>query len=147
MINKKISFKEATKNMSPDEIDMYRQNLSIQSFDDAMSKRDSRGGLIVELHTTLFSEANDFAYDSRSEKKDRDKGINPMNQEYTDKMNQKRIDLGVAPLWKDGTENGHSAMQLCENIAAKLTDHEIKSLIAELAHKTTGEMVDIIKKI
>jgi hypothetical protein len=38
-------------------------------------------------------------------------------------------------------------MQLCKNIAAKLTDHEIKSLIAELAHKTTGEMVDIIKKI
>lgn len=142
MTNKKISFKEATKNMSIDEVDIYRQQLSRQSFNDAMSKRDSRGDLIVNLHTILFSEANDFFYDSRSDKKDRDKGINPMNQEYTNEMNHKRISLGVTPLNQGGTECDSSTMSLCEDIATRLNDDEIKNLIVELTKKTTSEMID-----
>jgi hypothetical protein len=147
MTNKKISFREATKDMSPDDIRIYRQELSEQSFNDAMSNKDSRGGLIQDLHTILFSEANDFAYDSGIDYKQRKRGINPMRQEYTDKMNQKRIDLGVSPLGKDGTENNADTMQLCKDIAAKLTEHDIKNLISELTHKSAHEMVAIIKKL
>jgi hypothetical protein len=39
----------------------------------------------------LFSEVNHFVYDSRSEAKDNRNGISPMNQDYTDRVNQNAL--------------------------------------------------------
>jgi hypothetical protein len=91
--NNKISFKEATKDMTPEEINKYRQELFYQAFADVKPKIDAN-----DLHSTLFPKEYDFMYDSYADANDRKKGINPMNLAYADRMNQKRIDLGVSPL-------------------------------------------------
>ena len=47
-----------------------------------------------ELHAELFPEEYHHMYDSTSEAKDRQRGKNPMNAEYVEKMNSLRAQLG-----------------------------------------------------
>jgi hypothetical protein len=138
----KISFREATKNMTEAEIDAYRRKLSGDSFAESMSRRDERGGLIHDLHTHLFSEANDQYYDSKVEAKERKKGISPMQQEHTDKVNQKRLDLGVSPLAIDGTEQDNSAYSFCKEVVKDLSDKEIKDVIEAVSDKKIKDLID-----
>jgi hypothetical protein len=142
MTNKKVSFKESTKDMSPEEINIYRQGLSNKLFTDIKPKNDA-----YDLHATLFSEEYDFIYDSNFDAKERKKGINPMNQAYTDRMNQKRIELGVSPLGSGGKEEDSSAIELCHSIVNNLSDSDAEQLISELTNKNTNEMVAIINKL
>ena len=51
-----------------------------------------------ELHTALFVEEYDHIYDSASEAKDRQRGVNPMGIEYIKKTNAYRAALGFVPL-------------------------------------------------
>ncbi|MFT6906426.1 MAG: hypothetical protein ACJAS1_003093 [Oleiphilaceae bacterium] len=141
MTNNKISFKEATKDMTPEEINKYRQELSYQSFADVNPKIDAN-----DLHSTLFPEGYDFMYDSYADANDRKKGINPMNLPYADRMNQKRIDLGVSPLGSNGKEEDSTSIELCREIVKNLTGPEVEQLIKELTNKNTNEMVCIINK-
>jgi hypothetical protein len=138
----KISFREATKDMTEAEIDAYRRNLSLDSFAESMSRRDERGGLIHDLHTHLFSEANDQYYDSRLEAKERKIGISPMQQEHTDKVNQKRLDLGVSPLAINGTEQDNSAYSFCKEVVKDLSDKEIKDVIEAVSDKKIKDLID-----
>lgn len=50
-----------------------------------------------ELHAALFPEEYDHLYDSVSEAKDRQRGINPMNAEHVEKTNTLRAQLGFTP--------------------------------------------------
>ncbi|WP_351015713.1 hypothetical protein [Shewanella sp. AC91-MNA-CIBAN-0169] len=129
MTNNKISFKEATKDMTPEEINKYRQELSYQSFADVNPKIDAN-----DLHSTLFPEEYDFMYDSYADANDRKKGINPMNLAYADRMNQKRIDLGVSPLGSNGNKDHSTSIELCRDIVKNLTN------------KNKNEIVGIINK-
>lgn len=52
---------------------------------------------ISELHIKLFPEEYDFTQDSISDAKDRRRGINPMSVEYQDKVNKRRLAMGVEP--------------------------------------------------
>jgi hypothetical protein len=49
------------------------------------------------LHMELFPEEYDFTQDSISDAHDRRKGINPMSLEYQDKVNLRRLEVGVEP--------------------------------------------------
>jgi hypothetical protein len=53
--------------------------------------------LARELHVALFPEEYDYVYDSISEAKARARGENPMNVEYIEKTNNRRVELGFSP--------------------------------------------------
>ena len=48
-------------------------------------------------HLELFPEEYDYIYDSIADARDRARGLNPMSQSYIDKVNERRIKLGVKP--------------------------------------------------
>ncbi|WP_415713003.1 hypothetical protein [Maridesulfovibrio sp.] len=50
-----------------------------------------------ELHSELFPEESDFLYDSYADAQDRARGVSPMNQEYIDRVNIRRREMGVKP--------------------------------------------------
>lgn len=50
-----------------------------------------------KLHLELFPEEYDYIYDSNADVNDRRRGLNPMSQDYIDKINERRISMGVTP--------------------------------------------------
>lgn len=64
---------------------------------------EARQKLGRELHAALFSEEYDHLYDSISEAKDRQRGVNPMNADHVGKTNMLRAQLGFTP-FKVGPE-------------------------------------------
>jgi hypothetical protein len=46
-----------------------------------------------------------------------------MSQEYIDKINKKRPDLGVSPLSERGRSNSNDTMDICIEEAKKLIDN------------------------
>jgi len=58
---------------------------------------EARNAPLNDLHSELFPEEYDFIYDSIADKRDRNSGINPMSQEYQDRVNKRRLEMGVAP--------------------------------------------------
>ena len=54
------------------------------------------------LHSEIFPEENDFYGDSCVDANNRDRGINPMDSEYVDRVCQRRHRLGVSPLSANG---------------------------------------------
>ncbi|MBR9865877.1 MAG: hypothetical protein GYB18_02045 [Oceanospirillales bacterium] len=48
-----------------------------------------------------FPEEFDWMYDSPSELRDRKRGKSPMNREYQDKVNQRRIEQGLEPFFSE----------------------------------------------
>ena len=86
---------EARKGLSAHEI------LSLD-LEDAINSRIE--GLARTIHSQKFSEEKDFVYDSNFDANQRSRGINPMSQEYIEKIKQKRSELGVSQL----SANGHS---------------------------------------
>ncbi len=72
------------------------------------------------IHLERFPEEYDFMYDSIADATDRDKGINPMNQEYIEKVSRKRKELGVTPLSQSGLSVSNDTMLLCLKEAEKV---------------------------
>lgn len=54
--------------------------------------------------------------DSISEAKDRRRGINPMSEEYTNKVNERRRQMGVSPLGKDGQASDATSSDYADKI-------------------------------
>lgn len=50
-----------------------------------------------EIHYELFPEEYDHMFDSNADARDRANGISPMRQEYVDKVNARRREMGVKP--------------------------------------------------
>ncbi len=76
-----------------------------------------KGRLKILVHGWLFPEEYDFMGDSISDAKDRRRGINPMSEEYTNKVNERRRQLGVSPLGGDGQDKAAGSSDYAEKIA------------------------------
>jgi 5'(3')-deoxyribonucleotidase len=71
---------------------------------------------VNQLKGVLFSEETDFMLDSGLDAKERARGKNPMSQEYTDRVNRKRISFGVSKLNESGYAKDTSSLQFCEEV-------------------------------
>ncbi len=69
------------------------------------------------IHGSIFPEEYDFMGDSISEAKDRRRGINPMSEDYTNKVNERRRQLGVSPLGEVGQAKDATSSDYAEKIA------------------------------
>ncbi|MEZ8990187.1 hypothetical protein AB4342_18565 [Vibrio breoganii] len=75
-----------------------------------------------EMHSELFPEEYDHLYDSNVEVRARNRGENPMSEDYQRKVNLRRFAMGVEPyggsVGIDDTEGLITSWQYCEdNIA------------------------------
>ncbi len=91
------------------------------------------------LHSEMFPEEYDFYYDSISDANDRNRGINPMSQEYIEKVDRKRQKLGVSSLTNNGMPNSNDTLQLCLERAKEMFNYpdssKIESLILADPHR------------
>ncbi|NOQ64919.1 MAG: hypothetical protein GQ582_10445 [Methyloprofundus sp.] len=110
----KIKHDKARKGLSEDEI------IAVDLEDEIKLKIEE---LSRSIHAEKFAEEYDFMYDSGVDAKERKKGINPMNQEYIDKIKQKRADLGLTQL----SENGISVSQDSENLCLEEAKRQVYS--------------------
>jgi len=95
---------EARKGLTDDEI------IVIDLEDEIQLKVEK---LARHIHAEKFPEEYDFMYDSGVDVKERNRGINPMNQEYIDKIKNKRSDLDVAQLAENGMPVSKDTYLLC----------------------------------
>jgi len=101
-------YKAAREGLTPEEIE-------------ALNKKEEEERLAQEmvnkLHHELFPEEYDFMYDDHVACSDRDKGINPMNNSYILKVNQRRQSMGIAPLGENGMPDANSkSWQYCVDL-------------------------------
>jgi len=87
------AYQKAREGLSADEIKLVDEK-------DALKKEFS--SVARAIHIEWFPEEYDNQLDSISDAADRRRGINPMNAEYTAKVNARREELKVTPLGKNG---------------------------------------------
>jgi hypothetical protein len=95
---------------------LAREGLSpaqITRLDVEDERREKIEKLAKKIHAKKFPEEYDFGYDSFADAKNRARGINPMSQDYIEKVNKKRADLGVAPLSESGEATSNDTMKMC----------------------------------
>lgn len=108
-------YKEQTKNMSAEEKKTYDKVLELQA---------QYEKLIYELHATMFPEEYDEMYDSCSEATERRRGKNPMRDSYTQRVNDRRVKLGLSPLKENGLPiDSVYSKQYCEQLLAKKIEY------------------------
>lgn len=71
---------------------------------------------VKTLKSALFKEEWDFMGDSGADAKGRSRGINPMSQEYTNRVNKKREAFGVSPINDSGFGIDNSSNLFCEEV-------------------------------
>jgi hypothetical protein len=107
----KRKYKEARKGLSQEQISIL----------DEKERLDARiNELAHNIHCDKFPEEYDFMYDSTFDIADRNNGINPMNQEYIEKINKKRQALGVSLLSDCGMSTSNETLELCKKEAKKI---------------------------
>ncbi|MDN3696172.1 hypothetical protein QWY97_02230 [Vibrio cortegadensis] len=78
---------------------------------------------LQDLHSELFPEEYDHLYDSNVEVRARNRGGNPMSEEYQEKVNLRRFDMGVEPyggnVGIDNVDGLISSWQYCQNKIAQ----------------------------
>jgi hypothetical protein len=82
--------------------------------------------LARQIHGEKFTEEYDFTQDSIADAKDRGRGINPMSQEYIEKIKKKREKLGVSQLAENGMPVSNDTHVLCENEAKRQIYSDLK---------------------
>ncbi|WP_223883427.1 5' nucleotidase, NT5C type [Arenibacter lacus] len=93
---------------------------------------------VKNLRLALFGEEYDFMGDSGADSKDRSKGISPMSQEYTDRVNKKRETFGVSPLGEAGYAQDNSSLLFCEEVVRHTKNY--KELL-ELKRRNAKQIV------
>ena len=83
--------------------------------------------LAKKLKAILFDEEWDMVCDSISESDDRKRGINPMNEEYIERVRQKREAFGVTNLNSAGLSVDDSATKFCEEVIRKSKNYSEKA--------------------
>lgn len=81
--------RETYENLSPGELQEFERKQRIMA-------------LAKEIHSEMFPEEYDFMMDSNADANDRRRGINPLSEEYTERVNARRKELDVPPLGPDG---------------------------------------------
>jgi hypothetical protein len=69
--------------------------------------------LALQLQQTIFPEEYDLVGDSMHDAKLRKQGVNPMSKDYSQRINEKRILLGVSPLSPAGLRVDNSSIIFC----------------------------------
>ena len=69
---------------------------------------------VKEMHLKVFSEEYDYMYDSIVDAEERSNGINPMSEEYIQRIILKRKKFGVPALAPNGLSLDSSSMDLCK---------------------------------
>jgi len=111
--NKK--YQEKIKNFSLEDKKNYDFLINIQG---------SFNSLVKELHVKLFPEEFDFFYDSNVDARRRERGENPMCEEYINKMNEKRVKLGFLPLSENGyAQDSNKTKEYCVKLITKELDY------------------------
>lgn len=105
-----------TKNMSAEDKSNYDLLLTLQ---------DSFDHLVNKLHTALFPEEYDFIYDEIADSQQRQKGENPMHQDYIEKANAKRVKLGFLPLTQNGyAQDGDATKIYCKKLITRELEYK-----------------------
>jgi hypothetical protein len=97
-----------------------------------------------DLHQELFPEEYDFIYDSCSEAYSRQKGLNPMNEAYVKKVNERREILGVTSLNSNGSPADNSSQLFVIQFIIKLiknNEEEQENIVI----KKTKSITDFLK--
>jgi len=76
--------------------------------------------LAKKIHIEKFPEEYDYQYDDSYDAKQRKKGINPMDSDYIEEVNNRRIKNGFTPLNNAGMAASNNTMEYCIEIAKKL---------------------------
>jgi uncharacterized protein YoaH (UPF0181 family) len=76
---------------------------------------------IAWLKGELFSEEQDYCYDSIADAADRRNGINPMSEQYVRRINAKRRALGIPALAPSGITTGNESYVFCETLVRELS--------------------------
>ena len=92
------------KGLSDDQIAVLDMEDSIKASVEELARK---------IHIEKFPEEWDFMYDSGADISDRSRGINPMSQEYIQKIKEKREKLGVSQLSKSGRSVSNDTYQIC----------------------------------
>ncbi|GEM_PF-935070 len=111
-----------------------RKGLTVEEAQ-ALETKEREDSLIEKLasirHIRMFPEEYDFIYDSIAEAAERRRGINPMNNEYQEKIKEKRERLGVSPLLENGNAQSDDTRKLCLREAQEEID-SIRTRIDEI---------------
>lgn len=102
--------KEARNGLSTEEIAKLDQQ-------DALLEKIEK--LTGKLHYERFPEEYDFILDSNADVADRNRGTNPMSEEYISKVNKKREKEGVSPLSENGLPVSKDTWEMCYTEAEK----------------------------
>lgn len=113
-------YNEARDNLSGEEIVL----LNMQEFEQNEQLEEAH-----DIHDFLFSEEHDFHYDSIADAKLRDKGINPMSEEYIYRTNNKRKEMGFNPLSTDGHAPNNDTFNFIHNAIINDGQYLIDNLI------------------
>jgi len=97
-------YKEARKGLTEEQIKELDAREAVDRF---VENR------IRALHAERFTEEYDHMGDSHLDSEERSRGINPMSAEYTAKVNERRVKLGVEPLSANGLAQTGKSMELC----------------------------------
>ncbi len=114
-MNKEIKrkYKEARQGLSKEEIAVLDRKEAIEKEIENMAHK---------IHIEKFPEEYDCMGDSILDAEERSRGINPMNQEYIEKIQKKREKLGVSQLSESGRRVSDDTFNLCRKEAKKLLE-------------------------
>lgn len=90
----------------------------IEVLDREDSLKASLQELAHQIHAEKFPEEYDHYYDSIADAKDRSRGLNPMSQQYIEKVNARRKQLGVKQLAKNGMPVSNETWEIALREAA-----------------------------
>jgi hypothetical protein len=72
--------------------------------------------LTRKLHLEMFPEEYDFMLDDVADANRRQRGENPMNTDYIEKVQRRREEHGVSPLGNDGKAVSDDSFLLCRKL-------------------------------
>jgi hypothetical protein len=87
--------------------------------DEEVRKLDLYETMVKEIHFELFPEEYDCMMDSNADATDRRRGKNPMNSEYTEKVNTRRKEMGVPPLGANGMPTDNRSWEVAKEEAQR----------------------------
>jgi len=127
---------EARKGLSEDEVK------AVDLEDELQKKVDE---LARTIHAEKFPEEYDFIYDSGVDANERHRGVNPMSQEYIEKIKKKRAALSIPQLAENGMPISNDSYLVCQEEAERkiFSDINLKRSPAEaciFCNKTIKEI-------
>jgi len=104
-----------------------------------------------KLHMQLFPDEYQFMNDSIADASDRKFGINPVSQEYLNKVSIRRQRFGLSVLGKNGDAVAGESLELCRKIVSEGLNDLLGELLATLSdlevddQRSSGEYMHPIK--